>query len=369
MSDFIFEATPPRPSSPLGKSREIDFTRHPSMLTHFQEKSGLSFNTVAQETLESIPIRGNTTDDPFVASTEPVNENGKLWIRLPLSEHLNIGRIVENSQKQQDDDEEAKRETKLLEEAAEPEVETRFSSLLDEARLEAKTREADMREHFTESSEATKADTQEWKNQIEELRSHTQEWKNQIEELRKWKNQIEELKSHTQERKNEIKECAALIKELQIGSRRVERSRFIMFRANLLTAVVKKLSAGTHKKTPDKSPEGSKDAVHKGSGWAQLAESFDEAEVKKATQDFKISQNSKAVVGVLKKYSQYVKKGNAAAHKSEYEMAELLMSPSYHQTDEYYLWGELMEYVYGKTVERMVEEVTEEDEIEIVIPE
>ena len=165
-----------------------------------------------------------------------------------------------------------------------------------------------------------------------------------------------------------------------------------MFRANLLTALVKKFVADTNKETPDNSPEGGKDADHKGTRWAKLAWRFGESEVKKTTQDFKISLNSKAVIGFLKKFSkvslkhesscheferllmcdQYVKERNEAAHESKFQMVELLMSPSYHQTNDYYFGGGLMEYVYGKTVESMVEEAEsdeEVDEIEIVRPE
>lgn len=145
-----------------------------------------------------------------------------------------------------------------------------------------------------------------------------------------------------------------------------------MFRANLLTALVKKFVADTNKETPDNSPEGGKDADHKGTRWAKLAWRFGESEVKKTTQDFKISLNSKAVIGFLKKFSKYVKERNEAAHESKFQMVELLMSPSYHQTNDYYFGGGLMEYVYGKTVESMVEEAEsdeEVDEIEIVRPE
>ncbi|MCJ1266479.1 hypothetical protein MMC22_006364 [Lobaria immixta] len=145
-----------------------------------------------------------------------------------------------------------------------------------------------------------------------------------------------------------------------------------MFRANLLTPLVKKSSADTNKETPDNNPEGGKDADHKGTRWAKLAGRFGKSEVKKATQDFKISPNSKAIIGFLKKYSKYVKERNEAAHESEFQMVELLMSPSYHQTNDYYFGGGLMEYVYGKAVESMVEEAEsdeEVDEIEIVRPE
>ena len=60
---------------------------------------------------------------------------------------------------------------------------------------------------------------------------------------------------------------------------------------------------------------------------------------------------------------------NHVAYESELKMARLLVSPSYKQTSRYYLYGGLLEYIHGKTVEEMVEDSRDEDdEIKVVIP-
>lgn len=92
MSDIVFEVTPPRPSTLLGQRSVIEFIRDPAMLIHLRAKSELDLTTVTQATLESIPTRTNSNDDPFyVASTEPLNANGSSWLnslemRGPISE-------------------------------------------------------------------------------------------------------------------------------------------------------------------------------------------------------------------------------------------------------------------------------------------
>lgn len=93
------------------------------------------------------------------------------------------------------------------------------------------------------------------------------------------------------------------LEESEESRKKSDRSRFVLLRANLLTALVKKLCADTNKSTPDSTSQGVNNAGHKITRWVQLAESFKEAEVKKATQDFKISRRSRSVVRALAKYS------------------------------------------------------------------
>lgn len=64
--------------------------------------------------------------------------------------------------------------------------------------------------------------------------------------------------THAVEVERRFEELKARTKALEMASGRVERSPFLMFRANLLTALVKKLSADTNKETPDNSSEGGK---------------------------------------------------------------------------------------------------------------
>lgn len=45
-----------------------------------------------------------------------------------------------------------------------------------------------------------------------------------------------------------------------------------------------------------------------------------------------------------------------AAHESEKEFARLLMEPNYYQQPEYYCWGGMFLFTYGKTVEQLVAE-------------
>lgn len=65
------------------------------MLEHLRHKSGLNLNEAAQATLECIPIRGDNNLDPFYdAATEPVNEHGKLTVKVPRTERFDIGNIM-----------------------------------------------------------------------------------------------------------------------------------------------------------------------------------------------------------------------------------------------------------------------------------
>lgn len=100
----------------------------------------------------------------------------------------------------------------------------------------------------------------------------------------------------------------SLTKELEETKAELEKmrkSRFIMCRSNLLTALVKKLFRDIVKKTArGRTSQEDDNAGHKITKLAALAGSFREADIKKATKDFEISQNSKEVVRVLKKYSQ-----------------------------------------------------------------
>lgn len=76
----------------------IEFIRDPAMLIHLRAKSELDLTTVTQATLESIPIRTNSNDDPFyIASTEPLNANGKLLVELPRNEGFNIGEVLKKA--------------------------------------------------------------------------------------------------------------------------------------------------------------------------------------------------------------------------------------------------------------------------------
>lgn len=59
-------------------------------------KSKLKLTKKGQAKLEPIPIRANNTDDPFyVASTEPVDEDGKILAKLPRSDEFHIEDIIE----------------------------------------------------------------------------------------------------------------------------------------------------------------------------------------------------------------------------------------------------------------------------------
>lgn len=95
MADLLFEVTPPRPSTELAQCSTIAFIRHPTNFEHLRENSGLDFSKDEQATLESIPIRASNNHDPFyVASTEPVNEKGKLLVKLPRNERYPIGEVI-----------------------------------------------------------------------------------------------------------------------------------------------------------------------------------------------------------------------------------------------------------------------------------
>ena len=95
MADLLFEVTPPRPSTELAQCSTNNYIRHPTMFKHLREKSGLDFSKDEQAMLESIPIRASNIHDPFyVASTEPVNEKGKLLVKLPCNDKYPIGEVI-----------------------------------------------------------------------------------------------------------------------------------------------------------------------------------------------------------------------------------------------------------------------------------
>lgn len=93
---------------------------------------------------------------------------------------------------------------------------------------------------------------------------------------------------------------------LQMELDHIRESRFNMCRANLLTALVKKLCADINRTIPN---------IHESTNWNSLAKSFSETEVKRATQDFKICQNSAAVITVLDRYSDVSRKPCGFFHK------------------------------------------------------
>lgn len=63
--------------------------------------------------------------------------------------------------------------------------------------------------------------------------------------------------------------------------------------------------------------QGDNDAGHKVTRWALPAQSFTKAEVQKATEEFKISHNSKTIMRVLEKYSTVSLRPQSSCHVSE----------------------------------------------------
>lgn len=84
----------------------------------------------------------------------------------------------------------------------------------------------------------------------------------------------------------------------------LQSERFTLFRANLLTALVKKLCIDTKKTSPDSTSGADEGGGHKVTRWASLAGSFEKEEVKKATQHFNISKQSDLIMKALGRYSE-----------------------------------------------------------------
>lgn len=85
---------------------------------------------------------------------------------------------------------------------------------------------------------------------------------------------------------------------------KLQESSFIICRANLTTALVKKLSVEIDKRsTPERTSQGDNDTGHNGTKWARLAEIITEADIKKAN-PLGISKIAKAVKKVLRNYSE-----------------------------------------------------------------
>lgn len=112
------------------------------------------------------------------------------------------------------------------------------------------------------------------------------------------------LTNETKEARIEAKEATAKMKKMAMTSKRAQIFRFKMFKSNLLTEFVKKLDSVAKKSTLNKTIQAGNDAGHQGSKWAQLASSFREADIKKITKDFEISQKSNSVMKVLERYSE-----------------------------------------------------------------
>ena len=129
-------------------------------------------------------------------------------------------------------------------------------------------------------------------------------------ELEAARARMEGMKIDTEAAKARMEEMEATFAStdaLQMELNQIRESRFEMCRANLLTALVKKLCTDTGKTIPD---------THESTEWNSLAKSFSETEVKRATQDFKICQNSAAVITVLDRYSDVSRKPRGFFHNS-----------------------------------------------------
>lgn len=98
MSGLVFELTPPPKKTASGEGSVLDYIRDPAMLSHLREKSETTLTKEAQNMLRLIPIRAasDSSSPSYVASTEPLNENGKLLIHIP--EHKpKIGELIASS--------------------------------------------------------------------------------------------------------------------------------------------------------------------------------------------------------------------------------------------------------------------------------
>ena len=56
-----------------------------------------------------------------------------------------------------------------------------------------------------------------------------------------------------------------------------------------------------------------------------------------------------------------VRNRNLAAHESRADFARLLLTPTYHNSQEFYCWASLFPWVYGKTIEQVAKEDLEEE--------
>ncbi|MCJ1243006.1 hypothetical protein MMC30_000202 [Trapelia coarctata] len=131
----------------------------------------------------------------------------------------------------------------------------------------------------------------------------------------------------------------------QIRLREIDKRRLLFFAANLLTTVLQKISTTPGLK--DHQSDGANLSSHSSTRYAKVAESLDK---KTFVQKTGLSQ---ACFKILKRYPQYIQDRNAAAHETQEDFADLLMSEEYKGGNMYYQWEKLFKFEYDKTVEEV----------------
>lgn len=116
--------------------------------------------------------------------------------------------------------------------------------------------------------------------------------------------------------------------------------------ANILVEGIKKFA----KMRGDTFPEGGNDPTHSTNRYQQYASKMP---VDKEAEEAWINNThlDKTYLTMLKKVGQYQDKRNEAAHETEKEFAQLLLSPRYKDKGPHMRFGPTFNWVYGKTVD------------------
>lgn len=159
--------------------------------------------------------------------------------------------------------------------------------------------------------------------------------------------QIEALEVKDMKVNAEVNEIKAHFAVLNAHLAANDNVRLTMFVANLLLGAVKKLA----KIRGEQFAKGNNDPEHSTTRYQQYAEKLRYDDRGKAAWK-KDTGLDPIHLTTVRNLGHYQTQRNDAAHETQHQFASLLLSDRYKNKREYYLYGELFEWVYGTTLEK-----------------